>query len=497
MQFLGMFRHVRTSHAQGLTKEMFVSLGQSAVSARDVYAQGGLIVMAEGEMRNRNTLTRALKLSCDASMSLITARAYRMWGADYPRRIEGAVVTAVIDRAEDRMIVSADRAGAIGVYYAWRGRSAAFASHASLLLKMGAAGRKIGREGVNELFATGGFFTPGKTPFQDIRMLEGGCVLIADSRGIRVKRYYSLVKSVLKKENPPFSLADYIETLPQKEYALFLSNGLSMEMGKEIQNRGRAVFYHAEGSADMEKDILSFSESLNTPVECVSPRAEILTETLKETVTHTCFPGAGVSEGIVFPLMKEAFCLFPTSLSGGRGALCTENMLCGNLLRFLRKDVLYKADAQGYLRDRFNDLTDKLRIPLDMQGGEEWAERILCALACVPQYCARMRLLACAAGGEIKTPFSDERFFSSMLANLPDTENAHAPKEKLSEECAQIIMDEAREMAESENQPIFEAVDPRQIRRELSQERADISNLARLIQINSFLYQFEAELTIS
>ena len=484
-----MFRHVRTSHAQGLTKEMFVSLGQSAVSARDVYAQGALIVMAEGEMRNRNALTRALKLSYDASISLITARAYRMWGADYPRHIEGNVVTAVIDRTEDRMILSADRAGAIGVYYAFRGRSAAFASHPELLLRMGAAGRKIVREGACELFATGGFFTPGKTAFHDIRMLEGGCVLIADTRGMRIKRYYSVISEALKPVKTRFTVSDYVDTLPQAEYALFLSGGLSAEMAEEIKKKGRAVMYHAAGEEDA-----SLFEKTDVPVECISPANALFADALKESVANAGFPGAGISDGVMLPLMKEAFCLFPQALAGGRGALFRESMSEGNILRFLKKDVFRKIDAEGYLRDRFNDLSDKLRIPMD--GGEERAERMLCTANGASQFASRVRLLAGAAGGMVRTPLMDERFLSSVLSGLPDMENAHPAKKCISAECALSVCEEAREMMESEDQPIFEAVEPKKIKKELESENADITSLARLIQINSFFYQFEAELSL-
>ena len=490
MQFLGMFRHVRTAHAQGLTKEMFVSLGQSAVSARDVFAQGALIVMAEGEMRNRNSLIRTLKLTADASMSLITARAYRMWGADYPRHIEGNVVTAVIDRTEDRMILSADRAGSIGMYYAWRGRSAAFASHPGLLLRMGAAGRKIGREGMCELFALGGFFTPGKTAFQDIRMLEGGCVLIADTRGMRVKRYYSVISEAMKPENARFTVSDYLETLPKAEHALFLSDGFSMEMAEKLRKKGRAVLYHIPGAGGTD-----FSERLNAPVESITLSADRFAETLRETVTHTGFPGAGTGDGVMFPLMKEAFCLFPTALMGGMRAFCGERMCENNLLRFLKDDVLKKISAEAYLSDRFNDLTDKMHIPLD--DGEEEAERILCAAGAASQFAIRMRLMAGAAGGVILTPLMDERFLVSMLSGLPDTKNAHPAKQSVCEECAYEICEEVREMLESGDQPVFEAVDPQKIRREMKHECAGAAQLARIVQINSFLYQFDAEVSVN
>jgi len=105
--------------------------------------------------------------------------------------------------------------------------------------------------------------------------------------------------------------------------------------------------------------------------------------------------------------------------------------------------------------------------------------------------------MAAAAGGSSRTPLMDERFLVSMLGDFPETENAHSPKTEVSEECAWAIHNEAREMLESENQPIFEAVDAKAVRKALESEQMDLSSLARLIQINSFLYQFEAELSIN
>ncbi len=492
MQFLGMFRHARTIHAQGLTKEMFVSLGRNAVSARDVYAQGGLIVMAEGEARNRNQLTRALKLSYDASMSLITARAYRMWGADYPRRMEGNVVTAVIDRAEDRMIVSSDRAGAIGVYYAWRGRSAAFASHPELLLKMGAAGRRIERDGICELFALGGFFSPGRTAFRDIRQLEGGCVLVADSRGMRIKRYDSCIQAALKNEDVPFTLDEYVKTLPQKEYALLLSHGFSEKMAPLLRERMGAVFYH-HASCDQE-EIEAFSKKLDAPVEPVSASPDALIEAIHENVIATGFPGTGAREAIVSSAMKEASGVNLTPILGGEGVFALESMTDGNLLRFLKRGIYEKIDAEGYARDRLNEIIDKLRLPMDAPGGEEWAERIAVCISSAGEYVRRLRLMADHTGCNCFCPMMDERFLAKMLSGLSDN-TCDRPIKRYLPAYEEAIIDEMRSILNSDDQPVFELVDPKAVLRETKMESADVSALSRLISINLFLYRYEAEIS--
>lgn len=493
MQFLGMFRHARTAHAQNLTKEMFVSLGRSAVSARDVYAQGGLIVMAAGEMRNRNDLTRALKLTYDASMSLIVARAYRMWGADYPRHIEGNAVTAVIDRTEDRMILSSDRAGAIGVYYAWRGRSAAFASHPALLLKMGAAGRMIERDGVCELFALGGGFSPGRTAFRDIRLLEGGCALVADVRGMRIKRYDSLIEH--RDECGLFSIGDYVKTLPRKEYALLLSGGLSKAMAKDLREHAGAVLYHHRPEGENEEEAIGdFASDLNAPVELVCMPSDALIDMLSRCVQATGFPGTGIGDAFMYYLMKTAGAASLTPIAGGLGAFRRESAAQGNLLRFLRADVSEKIDAQGYVCDRLNEIADKMRLPMDAPGGEEWAERTAVCLSTAPGYLQRMRLLAGDAGTEFISPVADERLFAKMLSDVQGDISCLKIK-TFAPEYARAIKQEAESLLDAGDQPILSLVDPRAIRREINNESADVSALSRLISINMFLYIYEAELS--
>ena len=201
MNFLGLFRQVRTSHAQSLTGENFLSLGMSAVSGRDVLSEGGILALNEGEIENREELTHTLGLPRDASGSALILRAYRMWGADYPRRVKGTAATAVMDRAEDRLLLTRDRMGFTPVYYAWRGRSTSFAGRADLLLRAGVAGRLVDANGLLELFLMGSVPSAGRTPFKDIRMLEPGCTLIADARGTRIKRYFTLSPASFPFEN--------------------------------------------------------------------------------------------------------------------------------------------------------------------------------------------------------------------------------------------------------------------------------------------------------
>lgn len=491
MQFLGMFRHVRTTHAQGLTKEMFVSLGQNAVSARDVYAQGGLIVLCEGEIRNKDELVKKLKLNADASLSMICARAYRMWGADYPRRIEGAAVTCVIDRTEDRMILSSDRAGAIGVYYAWRGRSVAFASHPALLLKMGAAGRKVEREGLIEMFAFGGFYSPGRTPFKDIRALECGCVLIADSRGMRIKRYDSVVQRVLSGDAEPFLLEDYLKGIKKRNLALFLSDGYSKKSASLLKDESGTVLFRC--SEKDEKRYENCALYLGKPLETVFISEDDFINLLEEAVEKTGFPGAGFMDVVFLNLFREAFSACGHALLGGQNAVVWKEAEKSSLLRFLKKEIRDFLDADGYVRDRINELTDRLHIPFDDEKDEARAKGLLCALSTAPAYLARMRLLAGARGGECLSPLMDERFLASEL--IRDEKNAHPAGSYIPDECAKKILMETEEILENDAQPLLELIDTKAVRAEIRSDGKDVNELSRLIQINAFFCLFDAEVS--
>ena len=82
-----------------------------------------------------------------------------------------------------------------------------------------------------------------------------------------------------------------------------------------------------------------------------------------------------------------------------------------------------------------------------------------------------------------------------MLNVFSKTENTHSPSKNCRGECVSVICEEALALADLDDQPIFQAVDPRKIRSEVQGQCADVDALCRLLQINSFLYQFDAELS--
>lgn len=196
MQFMGLF-YARDPRAMLSNREApYYIIGRHALSARDCASDGGAVACAQGRLRNGAALRQALSSGgvrpVDGSLSALVLAAYRLWGEDFPSRLGGPVVAAVIDQDTGRLVLSRDRMGELPVFYAYRGGSMAFADHPVKLLDAPMVSRVVNREGLCELFGLGPARTPGKTPFRDILSLPPGCALVADGRGHKIRRYFAL-----------------------------------------------------------------------------------------------------------------------------------------------------------------------------------------------------------------------------------------------------------------------------------------------------------------
>ena len=112
-------------------------MGRHMLAGRQIAADGGAMAMAVGRPRNAASLKEALSqdglhLSGDSVGALVLA-CYRRWGEDYPRHLEGVVVSAVIDQDSRTLILSRDAMGCLPLFYAHQGGSVAFADHPAKL----------------------------------------------------------------------------------------------------------------------------------------------------------------------------------------------------------------------------------------------------------------------------------------------------------------------------------------------------------------------------
>ncbi len=193
MELLGIFHKKTFMEARGVCEAPYIEKGGHALSARDAATSGGVMACALGRMRNAAKLAEKLGLMREErSLARIVLAAYARWGEDYIEHIEGPVLTAVLDRDADALILCRDRMGERRVFYTASDGCVAFADHPDMLLEAGCLRPVVDIDGLRELFGLGPARTPGKTPWRGMYALEPGCALVARGESARVRRYFRL-----------------------------------------------------------------------------------------------------------------------------------------------------------------------------------------------------------------------------------------------------------------------------------------------------------------
>ena len=193
MELLGIFHKKTFMEARGVCEAPYIEKGSHALSARDAATSGGVMACALGRMRNAAALAEELGLMREErSLARIVLAAYARWGEDYIEHIEGPVLTAVLDRDADALILCRDRMGERRVFYTAQDGCVAFADHPDMLLEAGCLRPVVDIDGLRELFGLGPARTPGKTPWRGMYALEPGCALVARGESARVRRYFRL-----------------------------------------------------------------------------------------------------------------------------------------------------------------------------------------------------------------------------------------------------------------------------------------------------------------
>ena len=192
MDYFGVYHQDYRQRTGGICDAPCTSKGRMMLCAYRTASEGGLIAMTRGRMRNRAALAARLDCPAKSDSAQLVLAAYRKWGADYPRYVEGPMATCVMDASEDAMVLSRDRMGEQPVFYAGDGGQLAFSDHPDTLLKNAKARSVVDADGIRELFGLGPARTPGRTPLRDIASLEPGCALVMRGDNRTIARYFDI-----------------------------------------------------------------------------------------------------------------------------------------------------------------------------------------------------------------------------------------------------------------------------------------------------------------
>ena len=192
MNYFGVYHQDYLRRGGGICDAPCVSKGRMMLCAHAAATRDQLIAMVSGRMRGRAALAEALGLPRQTEAPTLVLSAYERWGADYPRHIEGPVVTCVMDSGADAMVLSRDRMGEQPVFYAGNGERLSFSDHPDTLLKNACAEPAVDADGLRELFGLGPARTPGRTFLRDVKTLEPGCALVLSGERLRTDRYFDI-----------------------------------------------------------------------------------------------------------------------------------------------------------------------------------------------------------------------------------------------------------------------------------------------------------------
>lgn len=275
MNYLGVFHSNYPRSTAGICDSPCIAKGRMMLCAPEMASEAQQLAMYFGRIRNRRVLTEQLNCPRNTASAYLVLLAYRKWGVEYPKHIEGPVMTCVMDVADDVMVLSRDRMGEQPVFYSLgpEGR-AVFSDHPDSLLKTASADPVVDAEGLCELFGLGPARTPGKTPLRDVRMLEPGCMLVGRGNRIAVQEYFRLqITRHLEDEVETIAhvrklLEDAVDCVAPLHPGAMLSGGLdSTSLTAMLCERMRNVQTFSVDYADNARDFRSndFRPEMDAP----------------------------------------------------------------------------------------------------------------------------------------------------------------------------------------------------------------------------------------
>lgn len=186
----------------GTWHDNFIRLGHRRLAIVDLSAAGHqpmessdrrYVIIFNGEIYNHRDLRPRLAPRsgwAGTSDTETLLEAYRTWGTDCLKHINGMFAFAVWDRTEQTLFLARDRMGVKPLYYAQHKGTVAFAS------RPGALTRLLDRDDLDfntealRVYLELGYVPAPLAFHEDMHKLAPGHYLLANARGIRIVRYW-------------------------------------------------------------------------------------------------------------------------------------------------------------------------------------------------------------------------------------------------------------------------------------------------------------------
>jgi len=187
---------------EGIEREGPLTLGNRRLAILDLSpaghqpmrsADGRYLISFNGEIYNFHEVRRELGVDPahlrSTSDTEILLLAWGRWGKRALERFVGQWAFAVYDTVEGRLYLARDRFGEKPLFYAQDNAALTFASSIPALMQAPWVPRELDPDALVE-YVTLRYVVSPRSVCAGIRKLPGGHLLIADSKGIRVERWY-------------------------------------------------------------------------------------------------------------------------------------------------------------------------------------------------------------------------------------------------------------------------------------------------------------------
>jgi asparagine synthase (glutamine-hydrolysing) len=155
-------------------------------------SDGRFAVVYNGELYNHAELRARLRPMGGwrgGSDTETLVEAYRAWGPACLQELNGMFALAIWDRHDRRLFLARDRLGVKPLYYRPTGRNLTFGSRPSAVRALDRAGTSPDLQALR-LYLELGYIPAPLTFYRDVRKLPPAHYLLADERGVRLKRYW-------------------------------------------------------------------------------------------------------------------------------------------------------------------------------------------------------------------------------------------------------------------------------------------------------------------
>lgn len=260
-----------------------------------------------------------LKTHCDTE---VVVQMYALYGEKCLNQFNGQFAFCIWDKNKKELFFARDRVGIRPLYYWYKDGQFAFCSEIKGLFSLEKVERSISSESMSQIFTFWTTLTPS-TPFKDIHELQPGHCMLVNSKGIEIKKYWSL-EFPSNKNSQATNISDSIEELRNLLHdsvkirlradvpvGAYLSGGLDSSVTTGIINEIDSNVLNTFSIGFKEK---AYDETLyqqeaakyfNTNHIAITCTPEEIADNFAQTIWHSEYPLLRTSPTPMFLLSKK------------------------------------------------------------------------------------------------------------------------------------------------------------------------------------------------